>query len=130
MAQPPYGPYDSDPYADPYAQHHHHYHPAPAPVPVPGPVYARPTNNMATIGLIMGLVGLLFCGLTSPLAIIFGHIAHSQIKRTGEEGGGMAIAAIITGWLVTAGWLLFWLFWFGLLAAIGLSAGTTSTSGY
>ena len=50
------------------------------------------------------LAGLtLSCGLLAPLGIIFGHIALSQIKRTGENGRGMAIAGLVIGYLSLAG---------------------------
>ncbi len=37
-----------------------------------------------------------------PLGIVFGHISLSQIKRTGEQGRGLAIAGLIIGYLCTA----------------------------
>ena len=53
------------------------------------------TNTLAILSLIFGILG-------GYLAIIFGHIALSQIKRTGERGGGMATAGLILGYL----WLI------------------------
>lgn len=50
------------------------------------------TNTLAIVTLIFGVLG-------GYLAIIFGHIAISQIKRTGERGGGMAIAGLVLGYL-------------------------------
>jgi hypothetical protein len=35
------------------------------------------------------------------LGIILGHVARSQIKRTGEGGRGLATAALIIGWVFT-----------------------------
>ena len=49
---------------------------------------------MAIVALIMGLT-------VAPLGIIFGHIGLSQIKRTGE-GGGLAIAGLILGYIELA----------------------------
>lgn len=132
MAQPPYDPYGGygqDPYAaqqpQPYAQpapvqpvQHNYYAP---------PVATQPTNGMATASMVLGLIGIVFCGFTSVLAIIFGHIAHSQIKRTGEGGAGMATAGLVLGYLVTAGWLIVWIFYIGLWAALVGSSGSTST---
>lgn len=54
---------------------------------------ASGTNGFAVASLIFGLLG---GGL---LAIIFGHIAHSQIKRTPQAGKGMATAGLILGYL-------------------------------
>ncbi len=31
-------------------------------------------------------------------AIVFGHVARRQIKRTGEQGAGLALAGLILGW--------------------------------
>jgi Domain of unknown function (DUF4190) len=35
--------------------------------------------------------------LSAPLALIFGLVARRQIQRTGERGGGMAVAGIVLG---------------------------------
>lgn len=35
----------------------------------------------------------------SPLGIVFGFIARSQIRQTGEEGDGLALAGIILGFV-------------------------------
>jgi hypothetical protein len=32
-------------------------------------------------------------------AIVFGHIARKQIKRTGQKGAGMALAGLTLGWV-------------------------------
>lgn len=50
------------------------------------------TNSLAVVALVLGLVFPL-------LAIPFGHIARAQIRRTGEQGGGMALAGLILGYL-------------------------------
>ena len=34
----------------------------------------------------------------SGAAIVLGHVARSQIKRTGEQGAGLALAGLILGW--------------------------------
>ncbi|WP_131737315.1 DUF4190 domain-containing protein [Actinomadura roseirufa] len=126
MAQPPYDPYgygSQDPYAgQPYAQQppvQHHYYGPPAPV-------VRPNNGMATASMVLGILGLFACGFTSVLAIIFGHIAQSQIRRTGEGGSGMAAAGLILGYIMTVIWVLIWIFYIGLWAAlVGGSGGST-----
>ncbi|MEV5570644.1 DUF4190 domain-containing protein [Spirillospora sp. NPDC052269] len=132
MAQPPYDPYGGygqDPYA---AQQPPPYQPAPVPAPVQHNYYGghtgvRKTNGMATTSMVMGLLGIFFCGFTSVLAVIFGHVAQSQIKRTGEEGSGMATAGLVLGYIVAVGWLIFWIFYIGVWAAIVGSSGSTST---
>ncbi|WP_052070862.1 DUF4190 domain-containing protein [Rhodococcoides fascians] len=52
------------------------------------------TNTMAILSLVFGLFG------SGIIAVILGHIARSQIRRTGERGSGMAIAGLILGYLV------------------------------
>ncbi|WP_082961715.1 DUF4190 domain-containing protein [Mycobacterium sp. 852002-51152_SCH6134967] len=41
----------------------------------------------------------LFRPRVSRLAIPLGHIARGQIRRTGEQGGGMALTVLILGYL-------------------------------
>ncbi|MFZ0832561.1 MAG: DUF4190 domain-containing protein, partial [Mycobacterium sp.] len=50
------------------------------------------TNGLAIASLILAFVVPL-------LAIIFGHIARSQIRRTGEQGDGLALAGLIIGYI-------------------------------
>jgi hypothetical protein len=55
---------------------------------------APPTNTMAIVGLILSVVGFHLVGA------ILGHVALGQIKRTGESGRGLALAAVIIGWVL------------------------------
>lgn len=56
------------------------------------------TQNQGTNGLaIASFVTSLF-GLTI-LAIIFGHIAKSQIRTSGQGGSGLATAGLIIGYI-------------------------------
>ncbi|KUI31298.1 cyclophilin [Mycobacterium sp. IS-1742] len=59
--------------------------------------YPRPrtTNSWAVAALVCAL-------LVAPLGIVFGHLSLSQIKRTGEDGRGLALAGLIIGYLMTA----------------------------
>jgi hypothetical protein len=89
----------------------------------------RRTNGMAITSLVLGIVGLLFCGLTSIPGAIVGHIAMSRIKRTGEEGQGMAIGGLITSYITIVLWVILWILFGGLwLTAAGLATATTSGS--
>ena len=60
-----------------------------------------PTNGLAIGSLVCGLLG------AAAPAVILGHLARGQIRRTGEHGDGMAIAGLILGWLAIGGWALF-----------------------
>jgi hypothetical protein len=42
----------------------------------------------------------LVLGPVAILAIVFGHIARGQVRRTGEGGRGMATAGLILGYMV------------------------------
>lgn len=64
------------------------------------PVTTEPKMNvLAIIALILGC-------LISPLAALFGHIALTQISRSGERGTAIAWAAIVLGYLSLAALLV------------------------
>jgi hypothetical protein len=64
------------------------------------PVKTEPKINvLAIIALILGC-------LISPLAALFGHIALTQIGRTGERGTAIAWVAIVLGYLSLAALLV------------------------
>ena len=66
----------------------------------PSPPPAPPaTNTLAIISLSCG-IGQLIGGIFATIpAIICGHIARGQIRRTGENGAGMALAGVILGYV-------------------------------
>jgi uncharacterized protein DUF4190 len=51
---------------------------------------------MAVASLVCSLFGWI-CGLGPILGLIFGFVALSQIKQTGQRGRGMALAGVIIG---------------------------------
>ena len=53
------------------------------------------TNTLAILALVFGIAG-------GILGIIFGHLARAQIRRTGEEGWGMATAGLVLGYIGTS----------------------------
>ena len=61
------------------------------------PPVAR-TNGLAIASLACGLAQFVFGPLATIPAIVFGHVARHQIKRTGEQGAGLALAGLILGW--------------------------------
>jgi Domain of unknown function (DUF4190)/Domain of unknown function (DUF1707) len=75
------------------------------PVPVPR------TNGFAIGALVCGIVPF-FGGIP---AVIFGHVARGQIRRTGERGDGMAVAGLVLGYL----WLSLWT----LVILVGMARG-------
>ncbi|MBI5161132.1 MAG: DUF4190 domain-containing protein [Micrococcales bacterium] len=59
---------------------------------------ASPSNILAIVSLVCSLAGLFFWFVAPVAGIITGHIALSQIKRTGQQGRGMALAGVIVGY--------------------------------
>jgi Domain of unknown function (DUF4190)/Domain of unknown function (DUF1707) len=79
------------------APYHAGYYPAPQP----------PTSGVAVASLICGIAEFFTLGIAAVPAVILGHVARSNIKRTGERGDGLAIAGLVLGYLGIACWALF-----------------------
>jgi len=66
------------------------------------PAYGAPTpaktNVLAIVSLVASLVGF-FTGIGFLVGIVCGHISLSQIKKTAEQGRGMAIAGLVIGYI-------------------------------
>ena len=88
--------------------------------PEQGPA-APPWNALAIVAFVLVFIA-------PPGAIVCGHIALGQVRRTGEQGHGLALAAAVLGWVLTglvALVLVVWLAvfgsilltWFGVLLA-------------
>jgi Domain of unknown function (DUF4190)/Domain of unknown function (DUF1707) len=82
----------------PVVPYHMGYYPPVMPAP--------PTNGLAIGSMVCGIAEIFTLGFAAIPAVILGHLARGQIKRTGERGDGMAIAGLILGYLGIAGWLL------------------------
>lgn len=66
--------------------------------PAPGaPPSRQKTNGLAVASLILGILWVWWVG--SVLAVIFGHVALSQIKKTGAAGRGLAVAGLVLGYI-------------------------------
>jgi len=103
--------------------------PAPHGVAAPyavGPVAPR-TNTLAIVSLVTG-----FC--CSIAAVVTGHIALGQIKRTGEAGRGLAIAGLVLGYasiaITTLLLILALVFAAAVSAFVASVNGATSSSTY
>lgn len=103
---PPYQGYGANPY-DPYA--------APP---------SQGTSGMAIGALVTSLLGLplCFCFIPSLVGIVLGVVAMTETKRTGKEGHGMALAAVIVGAITLVLGIGFWI--------ITALAPDTETSSY
>jgi hypothetical protein len=89
----------SGPLGHPVAYQPPGYYPNLAPVP--------PTNGLAVGALVCGILEFFTLGIAAVPAVILGHMARGQIRRTGERGDGMAITGLVLGWMAIAGWALF-----------------------
>lgn len=81
----------------------------PEPVPdsrvIPyGPI-PRP-SGFAVAALVLGIIGLFLSwitfGIPSILAVVFGHVGVSRVRRGVGDGRGMAIGGMVLGYLVIA----------------------------
>jgi hypothetical protein len=67
---------------------------------------AETTNGLAVASLVCGLMEVFTLGITAIPAVILGHVARGQIRRTGERGDGLATTGLVLGWLGIAFFLL------------------------
>jgi hypothetical protein len=121
----PVQPVSPDPYATPYPPQPDYSQQQPAygaygqPAGYTNPYGAYPmqapkTNGMAIASMVLGIVGLvLLCcyglgGLPGVIGAILGHVSMKQIRERGENGRGMALAGVITGWSAFALSVIFW----------------------
>ena len=128
--QPAGAGYDSSAYgSDPYgnAGYGNAGYGAPQSYSQPGYVQAPPQNTLALLSLIMSLVGLATSGLTAIAGIILGHIAKSQIKRTGETGDNLATWGLIVGYVIIGLAVLFWVAYFVFIVLI-IGAGVMGST--
>lgn len=84
----------------------------------PGPAPQAPMNALAIVAFIASF-------FVSLVGIICGHIALSQIKKTGERGRGFALAGTIIGYVALAATVLSVTFFF-VFAGIAMQAANTS----
>src|SRR5215831_6423894 len=93
--------------------------------PVAPPPLAQPqlagTNSLAITSLVCGIAQFMFGPLATIPAVVCGHVARSQIRRTGEQGAGLALAGLILGW-VGVGFTVV-IVVVALLAAVAVSRG-------
>jgi hypothetical protein len=83
------------------------------------------TNGFAIASLACGVGQFMFGPLATIPAIVFGHMARSQIRRTGEQGAGLALAGLILGWAAVVLGVL--IIVFGIAVFAGMSSGGAPT---
>ena len=96
------------------------------PVQAPVPVHVEPAtvapagkaNGLAVASLVFGFAQFMVGPVATVPAIVFGHMARNQIKQTGEQGAGLALAGLVLGWgAVALGIIL-------MFAVMTVAAGT------
>ncbi|MFF0205526.1 DUF1707 and DUF4190 domain-containing protein [Streptomyces sp. NPDC005017] len=78
------------------------------------PLARQRTNDKAVAAAVCGGLVFFTAGLTGIPAVILGHAARGEIRRSGEGGDGLALAGLILGWVALGTWAL------GLLSLIVL----------
>lgn len=119
MTTPPPGNDPYQPYGQPSGPQYGQYGQPVSPYGYP----ATPTTNgMAIASLVVSIISLTAClGATGIVGAILGHVAKGQIRQRNDQGGGLATAGIIIGWIGFA------LFLLGLAAVIALGVWAENT---
>ncbi|WP_425308322.1 DUF4190 domain-containing protein [Ammonicoccus fulvus] len=116
--QDPYRPDPSGPAGFPtYPPPPSAYAPPPGAAPMQPYSYGSPYASQSTNTLaIIALVTSFFV----PIAgIICGHLSLGQIRRTGENGRGLALAGLIIGYAYTAFIVLYFIFVIAMVIGFG-----------
>ncbi|TFC17578.1 DUF4190 domain-containing protein [Cryobacterium algoritolerans] len=80
--------------------------------------YARPSAQAPSDKYnVLAIVSLVSAFFISLVAIITGHIALSQIKKTGEKGRGLAIGGLVLGYLGVVATIIVIIVWAVVIAA-------------
>ena len=85
------------------------------------------TNTLAIIALVASIAGFIIWGIGFIAGVICGHISLSQIKKTGEQGRGMAVAGLIIGYVGIALTIIGTIIFFAVFAAILSNPDLTTT---
>ncbi|GAA1059136.1 DUF4190 domain-containing protein [Agromyces bracchium] len=72
---------------------------------------------------VFAIIAFVTVWFTVILGLIFGHIALSQIRKSGEKGRGLALAAVIIGWIAVVLGALTAMF-FLIFGGLAISANT------
>ncbi len=87
----------------------------------------RQTSTLAIVSLVSGILGWTLLPLVGTLvAIVTGHMARKEIRRSnGQMGGdGLAVGGLLLGWISAALWLIgivVFIVFFGGLVWLGMA---------
>ncbi|WP_318152767.1 DUF4190 domain-containing protein [Microbacterium helvum] len=105
---------------------------APGYAAAPGYGYGAPakTNTLAIVSLIASIASFVILPLVgSIVGVITGHMSLKQLKTSGEQGRGMALAGTIVGW-VGIGLTIIGIVAFVLFFVAIYSTASTYSGGY
>lgn len=94
------------------------YAPPPPPPPTGAYTTTKPKTWMNWTALGCGIGGFFTCGLTSILAIIFGHLGRSAVKRGEADEPGVGLAGLILGYAP----FVIAIVWISAVIVIGVSS--------
>ena len=89
----------------------------------------RQTSQLAVASLVSGILGWTLVPLIGTLvAIITGHMARSEIRRSNGQldGDGLAVAGLVLGWVSAALWIVGVVILFTVLGGIAWFATMNS----
>ena len=89
----------------------------------PVAVAPRRTNGLAVAALVCGIAQPFTGMITTIPAIALGHVARSQIRRSGEDGRSMATWGLALGWAGLAAVLVAILLFVALIALVAHATG-------
>lgn len=99
--------------------------------PPPGYGYGygfAPRNNQKAVwAMVLGIVGLLCCGLITGIpALVLGRVAQKEIDASGgsQQGRGMATAGLVLGVIAVAWSIIAALLWAAGVYTVGLNTTT------
>lgn len=123
-----------------YPDQYSYAQPAPMPAPAYNPagymqpmgVYRQPENGTGTAALVLGILGLVGCGLCAIPAVICGHMGLKKADRGEADNRGHAQAGLIMGYIGVAFLVLAILYvvFVFVIFGVALSEAGTSTSSY
>ncbi|MGI9823693.1 DUF4190 domain-containing protein [Agromyces sp. Marseille-Q5079] len=94
------------------------------PAPVPAAAPAAPVtpsekwNVLSIVGFVLSIIGF------NVVAIVLGFIGLSQVKKTGERGRGLALAAVIIGFASIVIGIILTIVFFSVLATTNAVTST------
>ena len=89
--------------------------------------YAQPTQSMnipGLVGFILALIGLfifwipIYGLIPAVVALILSIVGLTQIKKTGQNGKGLALAGVIIGALATVIGIIYLIYWIAVLSGL------------